>query len=160
MAVCVRSSFQLSFQHKVGVLYCKAGQSTEEEMYNNEGAGPALDEFLDLLGQRVRLKGFTKYRAQLDNKSKIKQIQTPAHTLLILLSADALLFLIVFLGCCDVLLSLRVFNFYFPFSYIISLSNTMPFVLRSETLTDLPSPFLCYSGLHRHTLSLHHLQGL
>nr|XP_046258550.1 signal-induced proliferation-associated 1-like protein 2 isoform X2 [Scatophagus argus] len=59
----------LSFQHKVGVLYCKAGQSTEEEMYNNEGAGPALDEFLDLLGQRVRLKGFTKYRAQLDNKT-------------------------------------------------------------------------------------------
>ncbi|KAJ3609856.1 hypothetical protein NHX12_021950 [Muraenolepis orangiensis] len=59
----------LSFQHKVGVLYCKAGQSTEEEMYNNESAGPALDEFLDLLGQRVRLKGFSKYRAQLDNKT-------------------------------------------------------------------------------------------
>ncbi|XP_076142171.1 signal-induced proliferation-associated 1-like protein 2 isoform X2 [Alosa pseudoharengus] len=59
----------LSFQHKVGVLYCKAGQSTEEEMYNNESAGPALDEFLDLLGHRVRLKGFTKYRAQLDNKT-------------------------------------------------------------------------------------------
>ncbi|XP_077073475.1 signal-induced proliferation-associated 1-like protein 2 isoform X2 [Siphateles boraxobius] len=59
----------LSFQHKVGVLYCKAGQSTEEEMYNNENAGPALDEFLDLLGQRVRLKSFSKYRAQLDNKT-------------------------------------------------------------------------------------------
>lgn len=62
--------FQLSFQHKIGILYCKAGQSTEEEMYNNEMAGPAFEEFLDLLGQRVRLKGFTKYRAQLDNKSK------------------------------------------------------------------------------------------
>ncbi|XP_036380751.1 signal-induced proliferation-associated 1-like protein 2 [Megalops cyprinoides] len=59
----------LSFQHKVGILYCKAGQSTEEEMYNNESAGPGFDEFLDLLGQRVRLKGFTKYRAQLDNKT-------------------------------------------------------------------------------------------
>uniref|UniRef100_A0A8C9V9U2 Signal-induced proliferation-associated 1 like 2 n=1 Tax=Scleropages formosus TaxID=113540 RepID=A0A8C9V9U2_SCLFO len=59
----------LSFQHKVGILYCKVGQSTEEEMYNNESAGPALEEFLDLLGQRVRLKGFTKYRAQLDNKT-------------------------------------------------------------------------------------------
>ncbi|KAF7710727.1 hypothetical protein HF521_009599 [Silurus meridionalis] len=59
----------LSFQHKVGVLYCKAGQSTEEEMYNNESAGPALDEFLDLLGRRVRLKGFNKYKAQLDNKT-------------------------------------------------------------------------------------------
>nr|XP_048306144.1 signal-induced proliferation-associated 1-like protein 2 isoform X3 [Myodes glareolus] len=59
----------LSFQHKIGILYCKAGQSTEEEMYNNETAGPAFEEFLDLLGQRVRLKGFNKYRAQLDNKT-------------------------------------------------------------------------------------------
>ena len=60
---------QLSFQVKVGVMYCRAGQSTEEEMYNNETAGPALEEFLQLLGEKVRLKGFTKYRAQLDTKS-------------------------------------------------------------------------------------------
>lgn len=50
-------------------MYCRAGQSTEEEMYNNETAGPALEEFLQLLGEKVRLKGFTKYRAQLDTKS-------------------------------------------------------------------------------------------
>lgn len=50
-------------------MYCMAGQSSEEEMYNNESAGPALEEFLHLLGERVRLKGFTKYRAQLDTKS-------------------------------------------------------------------------------------------
>lgn len=50
-------------------MYCMAGQSSEEEMYNNEAAGPALEEFLHLLGERVRLKGFTKYRAQLDTKS-------------------------------------------------------------------------------------------
>lgn len=54
----------------MGILYCQAGQSTEEEMYNNESGSPALDEFLELLGQKVRLKGFTKFRAQLDNKSK------------------------------------------------------------------------------------------
>uniref|UniRef100_A0A667Y3Y3 Signal induced proliferation associated 1 like 1 n=1 Tax=Myripristis murdjan TaxID=586833 RepID=A0A667Y3Y3_9TELE len=59
----------LSFQVKVGVMYCRAGQSTEEEMYNNETAGPALEEFLHLLGDKVRLKGFTKYRAQLDTKT-------------------------------------------------------------------------------------------
>ncbi|XP_076879437.1 signal-induced proliferation-associated 1-like protein 2 isoform X2 [Brachyhypopomus gauderio] len=57
----------LCYQHKVGVLFCQAGQSTEEEMYNNESGSAAFQEFLDLLGQRVRLKGFTKYRAQLDN---------------------------------------------------------------------------------------------
>uniref|UniRef100_A0A6Q2YZ00 Signal-induced proliferation-associated 1 like 1 n=1 Tax=Esox lucius TaxID=8010 RepID=A0A6Q2YZ00_ESOLU len=59
----------LSFQLKVGVMYCASGQSSEEEMYNNESAGPALEEFLQLLGERVRLKGFTKYRAQLDTKT-------------------------------------------------------------------------------------------
>uniref|UniRef100_A0A803W6T1 Signal induced proliferation associated 1 like 3 n=1 Tax=Ficedula albicollis TaxID=59894 RepID=A0A803W6T1_FICAL len=56
-------------RHKVGILYCKAGQSSEEEMYNNEAAGPALDEFLTLLGEKVSLKSFTKYAAQLDTKT-------------------------------------------------------------------------------------------
>ena len=58
----------LSNHYKVGILYCQANQSTEEEMYNNETAGPALDEFLDLIGQKVRLRGFDKYKAGLDNK--------------------------------------------------------------------------------------------
>uniref|UniRef100_A0A8C8FC21 Signal-induced proliferation-associated 1 like 1 n=1 Tax=Oncorhynchus tshawytscha TaxID=74940 RepID=A0A8C8FC21_ONCTS len=59
----------LSFQLKVGVMYCASGQSSEEDMYNNDSSGPALEEFLQLLGERVRLKGFTKYRAQLDTKT-------------------------------------------------------------------------------------------
>ncbi|XP_016148729.1 signal-induced proliferation-associated protein 1 [Sinocyclocheilus grahami] len=59
----------LNFQHKVGIMYCRAGQSTEEDMYNNESAGPEFDEFLDLLGERVRLKDWEKYRAQLDTKT-------------------------------------------------------------------------------------------
>ncbi|CAN9502220.1 unnamed protein product [Ophioblennius macclurei] len=59
----------LTFQVRVGMMYCRAGQSSEEEMYNNETAGPALEEFLQLLGEKVRLKGFTKYRAQLDTKT-------------------------------------------------------------------------------------------
>uniref|UniRef100_A0A8K9WUJ5 Signal induced proliferation associated 1 like 1 n=1 Tax=Oncorhynchus mykiss TaxID=8022 RepID=A0A8K9WUJ5_ONCMY len=67
----------LSFQVKVGVMYCRAGQSSEEEMYNNEMAGPALEEFLQLLGERVRLQGFTKYRAQLDTKTD----STGSHSL-------------------------------------------------------------------------------
>lgn len=44
-------------------------------MYNNETAGSAFEEFLDLLGQRVRLKGFNKYRAQLDHKSEYCKIR-------------------------------------------------------------------------------------
>ena len=35
-----------------------------------EHAGPALEEFLDCIGHRVRLQGFDKYRGGLDNKSK------------------------------------------------------------------------------------------
>uniref|UniRef100_A0A3B4ALJ2 Rap-GAP domain-containing protein n=1 Tax=Periophthalmus magnuspinnatus TaxID=409849 RepID=A0A3B4ALJ2_9GOBI len=58
----------LSQKHKVGVLLCRAGQSTEEEMYNNEEASPAFATFLELLGEQVLLKGFTKYAAQLDTK--------------------------------------------------------------------------------------------
>ncbi|XP_061682880.1 signal-induced proliferation-associated 1-like protein 3 isoform X2 [Syngnathoides biaculeatus] len=56
----------LSQKHKVGVLLCRAGQSTEEEMYNNEEASPAFSAFLELLGEQVLLKGFSKYAAQLD----------------------------------------------------------------------------------------------
>ena len=39
-------------------------------MYNNESAGPAFSEFLEMLGQRVRLKDFDKYRGGLDKKSE------------------------------------------------------------------------------------------
>ncbi|XP_031341496.1 signal-induced proliferation-associated 1-like protein 1 isoform X1 [Photinus pyralis] len=59
----------LTSNYKVGVMYCRAGQSSEEEMYNNEDAGPAFQEFLDTIGKKVRLKGFDKYKAGLDNKS-------------------------------------------------------------------------------------------
>lgn len=60
----------LTHRHKIGIMYCRSGQATEEEMYNNEEAGPAFNEFLDLIGQRVRLKGFQKYTGGLDNKGK------------------------------------------------------------------------------------------
>lgn len=64
------------------MMYCRAGQSSEEDMYNNESSGPAFEEFLDLLGERVRLKGWEKYRAQLDNKSE-RKTHTHAATPLI-----------------------------------------------------------------------------
>ena len=52
---------------KVGVLLCRAGQSSEEEMYNNIESTPAFDEFLQLLGQKVELKKHAEFRAGLDN---------------------------------------------------------------------------------------------
>ena len=87
--------------YKIGLLYCKKGQSLEEEMYNNgeyvcvyvcvcvlymcicntltmsskhifiiATSSAELDEFLDFVGDRVRMKGFQGYRAQLDNRSE------------------------------------------------------------------------------------------
>ncbi|KAM6972491.1 signal-induced proliferation-associated 1-like protein 2 [Aplochiton taeniatus] len=59
----------LSVQHKVGLLLCGSGQGSEEEMYNNKDSSPALEELMGLLGQTVRLHGFTKYKAQLDTQT-------------------------------------------------------------------------------------------
>ena len=76
--------------YKVGVMYCRAGQQTEEEMYNNEEGGPAFNEFLDLIGQRVRLKGFNKYKAGLCNKSKLLvHFQSVISVLLLISQAQA-----------------------------------------------------------------------
>ncbi|XP_071832960.1 uncharacterized protein [Apostichopus japonicus] len=67
--LCKLDEQGLSNKYKIGILYCRAGQGTEEEMYNNEHSGPAFDEFLECVGEKVKLKGFVKYRAQLDNRT-------------------------------------------------------------------------------------------
>jgi signal-induced proliferation-associated 1 like protein 1 len=59
----------LTTTYKVGVLFCKDNQSSEQEMYNNENSSAAFDEFLSILGEKVRLKGFSRYRGGLDNKT-------------------------------------------------------------------------------------------
>nr|XP_054758544.1 signal-induced proliferation-associated 1-like protein 1 isoform X3 [Lytechinus pictus] len=74
--------------YKVGIMYCKAGQSTEEEMYNNEHASPAFDEFLECIGEKIRLKDFEKYRAQLDNKTD----STGTHSLYAMYQSKELMF--------------------------------------------------------------------
>ncbi|XP_028982373.1 signal-induced proliferation-associated 1-like protein 2 [Diachasma alloeum] len=70
----------LSNRYKVGVLYCRAGQRTEEEMYNNQHSGPAFLEFLETIGQRVRLKGFEGYKAGLDTRTDSTGTHTVAAT--------------------------------------------------------------------------------
>jgi RAP1 GTPase activating protein 1 len=41
---------------KFGVLYQRFGQTTEEQLFGNVQSSAALDEFLELLGQRIQLK--------------------------------------------------------------------------------------------------------
>ncbi|XP_018576857.1 uncharacterized protein LOC108915334 [Anoplophora glabripennis] len=51
---------------KVGVIYVKEGQYTEEEILDNNDNSFMFEEFLQILGEKVRLKGFDKYKGGLD----------------------------------------------------------------------------------------------
>lgn len=51
---------------KFGVLYQRQGQTTEEELFGNTTMTKGLDEFLDLLGHRIKLRDHTGYRGGLD----------------------------------------------------------------------------------------------
>ncbi|KAJ9597843.1 hypothetical protein L9F63_011338, partial [Diploptera punctata] len=53
---------------KFGVLYQRYGQTTEEELFGNVQSSTALDEFLELLGQRIQLKDHKGYRGGLDTQ--------------------------------------------------------------------------------------------
>lgn len=52
--------------YKFGVVYQKFGQTREEELFGNPTHTPAMEEFLELLGDRVDLKNFEGYRGGLD----------------------------------------------------------------------------------------------
>lgn len=51
---------------KFGVLYQRYGQTTEEELFGNNGTSPAFEEFLDVLGEKIKLKDHKGYRGGLD----------------------------------------------------------------------------------------------
>jgi RAP1 GTPase activating protein 1 len=51
---------------KFGVLYQSFGQTTEEELFCNSNITPAMDEFLEVLGQKIKLKDHKGYRGGLD----------------------------------------------------------------------------------------------
>uniref|UniRef100_A0A1B6LDX8 Rap-GAP domain-containing protein n=1 Tax=Graphocephala atropunctata TaxID=36148 RepID=A0A1B6LDX8_9HEMI len=53
---------------KFGVLYQQYGQTSEEQLFSNKHSSPALDEFLNLLGQRIQLKDHKGYRGGLDTQ--------------------------------------------------------------------------------------------
>lgn len=57
-----------SVNFKFGVLYAEAGQATDDEMFSNEMGSKEFERFINLLGEKVRLKGWDKYRGGLDVK--------------------------------------------------------------------------------------------
>jgi hypothetical protein len=51
---------------KAGVLYVKDKQTEEDDIFGNVSGSPDFEEFLELLGDSVTLKGFTGFRGGLD----------------------------------------------------------------------------------------------
>ncbi|XP_072753921.1 uncharacterized protein Rsh isoform X4 [Anoplolepis gracilipes] len=51
---------------KVGVIYVQENQYSEEEILDNNDNSLLFEEFLQILGDKIRLKGFDKYKGGLD----------------------------------------------------------------------------------------------
>ncbi|XP_077167712.1 rap1 GTPase-activating protein 1 isoform X3 [Paroedura picta] len=56
----------ISNNFKFGVIYQKLGQTSEEELFSTKEESPAFVEFLQLLGQKVKLQDFKGFRGGLD----------------------------------------------------------------------------------------------
>jgi len=54
--------------HKIGILYAKEGQVTEEEMFSNVDSSPDFNEFLEFIGTKIELKGWKGYAGGLNVK--------------------------------------------------------------------------------------------
>ncbi|XP_060525674.1 GTPase-activating Rap/Ran-GAP domain-like protein 3 isoform X2 [Cylas formicarius] len=57
-----------SVNFKFGVIYMRQGQTSDDEILSNENGSSRFDQFLSLLGDKIRLKGWDKYRGGLDIK--------------------------------------------------------------------------------------------
>jgi len=62
---------QIMKQFKIGVLYCREGQSDEREMFSNEQPSDEFKTFLKLIGRKVSLKGFAGFSGGLDTSSLV-----------------------------------------------------------------------------------------
>ncbi|KAI8048758.1 uncharacterized protein B0P05DRAFT_480868 [Gilbertella persicaria] len=59
----------LHTRYKFGVLLVKENQTKEEEWFSNENDSSAFNEFLDIIGRKIELKGYSGWAAGLDTKS-------------------------------------------------------------------------------------------
>lgn len=61
---------------KIGVLYAKKGQATESEILGNEHGSEEFEEFLQLLGDTIELKGWEGFKGDLDVKNNMTGTQS------------------------------------------------------------------------------------
>lgn len=62
---------------KIGILYAKKGQTTEEEIFGNEHGSEDFEKFLRLLGDVITLEGWEGFKGDLD----VKHNRTGTHSL-------------------------------------------------------------------------------
>lgn len=77
---------------KVGVIFVKEEQYTEEQILDNNENSALFDEFLTLLGDRVRLRGFDKYKGGLDTVHDLTGLCLLRPSLSLTLSIDVFLY--------------------------------------------------------------------
>jgi hypothetical protein len=55
--------------YKFAVIYVKEGQKDPADFFSNTSASPEFYEFMNLLGNKIKMKGWKAYRADLDVKA-------------------------------------------------------------------------------------------
>jgi len=61
---------------KVGIIFCNEDQVTDDDMFGNQRGSPQYDKLLELLGDKVTLKGWDGYSGGLD----VKRDSTGTHS--------------------------------------------------------------------------------
>jgi len=64
-------------QYKFGVIYCAPGQASENDIFANLSGSKHWDDFLELLGTKIELKGWPKFAGGLD----VKRDATGTHSI-------------------------------------------------------------------------------
>ncbi|ELP85060.1 rap GTPase-activating protein, putative [Entamoeba invadens IP1] len=64
-------NYFIATKYKFGVLYAAAGQTTEDEFFMNKNGSSHFEHFLELLGTKIKLQGFTGFSGGLDTKQNL-----------------------------------------------------------------------------------------
>ncbi|KAL9988754.1 hypothetical protein ACROYT_G003237 [Oculina patagonica] len=77
-----------SVNFKFGILYAKQGQTTDDEVFSNVHVSEDFERFLELMGDKIELKGWQKYRGGLD----VKNNMTGLHSLYTIYEGHEIMF--------------------------------------------------------------------
>eukprot|EP01119_Soliformovum_irregulare_P000063 TRINITY_DN10051_c0_g2_i4.p1 TRINITY_DN10051_c0_g2~~TRINITY_DN10051_c0_g2_i4.p1 ORF type:complete len:841 (+),score=234.21 TRINITY_DN10051_c0_g2_i4:46-2568(+) len=81
-------------QYKFGLLYVTQGQTQENEMFSNVETSPEYEEFLEFLGDKIKLEGWSHYRGGLNvqnNATGTHSVYTKHQNLEIMFHVSTLL---------------------------------------------------------------------